>query len=201
MLATNDRENTLWLNPNRQLIHTHLSGNNKATYNPQHLYITSDDEIKDGDWYINNIIPHTIRVEQSKGANSKSFYDSKDVRKIIATTDTSLKIITGIVGSGTGVPLPSPSESFIKAYIESYNNGNVIEDVLVEVETIHADRAPNGWETLLKLKDNNIIIKKVKDSWSREEVKTLLLRYQNRLSYAHRDVWGYVTKEWIDENL
>jgi hypothetical protein len=54
------------------------------------LYITSDEEIKVGDWYLNSVIPTNERINKSRGTNVASFYKSKDVRKIILTTDPDL---------------------------------------------------------------------------------------------------------------
>ena len=44
-------------------------------------------------------------------------------REVLATTDDSLR-------------LPQPSQQFIQKYIEEYNRGNIITDVLVEYELI-----------------------------------------------------------------
>jgi hypothetical protein len=55
-----------------------------------HIYITSDEEIKDGDWYLNGVIPTNERINKSRGTNSASFYKYKDVKKIILTTDLQL---------------------------------------------------------------------------------------------------------------
>ena len=65
--------------------------NNVGNYkNAQHIYITSDEEIKIGDWYLNGVIPTNERINKSRGTNSASFYKSKDVKKIILTTDQDL---------------------------------------------------------------------------------------------------------------
>lgn len=126
----------------------------------QHLYITSDDEIKEGDWVIfRGGKPFRCGSDEHAGLG---------FLKIIATTDTSLG-------------LPQPSDKFIQAYIEAYNKGEKIDKVLVEYEKkweYHDGPHPTikdvqMWRELVgypKLKDNNIIIKKVKDSWTRDEV-------------------------------
>jgi hypothetical protein len=137
---------------------------------PQHLYIISDDEIKDGDYWINldnNIINNNISI--ANFANN-----APSCKKIIATTDTSLKVITGIVGSSLGISLPQPSRQFIEKYIEIYNKSDIgsnnfnITDVLVEYEEIHDYTNQFAIKTIDKLKvnpkDNTITIKKIKDS-------------------------------------
>ena len=138
----------------------------------QHLYIISDDEIKEGDWCIDSnaiIFQHKNHFPISIGQ-----------RKIIATTNPLLKIeIDGNRGDllpdvSFDINLPQPSKQFIEKYIEEYNKGNIITDVLVEYEE---GKSYSGNEGLiikewLKInpKDNTITIKKVKDSWTREEI-------------------------------
>jgi hypothetical protein len=170
----------------------------------QHLYITSNDEIKEGDFYYDPIANCIRQCEDEKREKLLNVAKHLGNKKIIATTDTSLKIITGMVGSGTGVPLPQPSESFIKAYIEAYNNGNVIEDILIEVEEIIVQdafrRRPDYNTYRIKLKDNNIIIGKVKDSWTREEVHSLMMEAWIR-GEADKSMDYTVRENWIEENL
>lgn len=61
-----------------------------SSFKTQHIYITSDEEIKEGDWYLNGVIPTNQRIIKSRGTNNTSFYKSKDVKKIILTTDQDL---------------------------------------------------------------------------------------------------------------
>jgi len=135
------------------------------------------------------------------------------LKKIIATTDTSLGYTDHRISP---VPnfcsYPSPSESFIKAFIEAYNNGNIIEDVLVEIEKANYDKwFENGGSPVfdtLKLKDNNIIIKKMKDSWNREEHIDNLLKFKSdllveimRCKELDISLQKSFTDKWIEENL
>lgn len=107
-------------------------------YKPQHLYIISEDEIKEGDWCM--IIDKTSKLygqfEQHKGKHQRN----EQWKKIIATTDTSLYQATGkaykmVDGfKPTYKNLPQPSQQFIEIYIEFYNKGNIIESIMVEYE-------------------------------------------------------------------
>ena len=144
----------------------------------QHLYIISDDEIKEGDWYyckrLNKIFQAIKGITYNIEGNE---------HKIIATTDESLN-------------LPQPSKQFIQKYIEEYNKGNVITDVLVEYENVYIDafgtkivqhkKDSNSYlkqctfiNSILKVnpKDNTITIKKTKENYTKEEVIRLLERY------------------------
>ena len=121
----------------------------------QHLYIISDDEIKEGDWKydtkLNMVIQH------------RSYTDG--CKKIIATTDSSLG-------------LPYPSQQFIQKYIEEYNKGNVITDVLVEYEYLLDDMVVLPyWKLKVNAKDNTITIKKLKEIYTKEEVCQILEKY------------------------
>lgn len=147
----------------------------------QHLYIISDDEIKKGD-YIYCTITNAIEI-----AKYNHDYLIRDWKKVIATTDTSLYIHQKETIS---LPervfyLPQPSQEFIQKYIEEYNRGNIITDVLVEYENKFEGKEyvdeldAYGYDkvkSILKInsQDNNITIKIAKDSCSREEVDRLL---------------------------
>ena len=171
----------------------------------QHLYIISDDEIKEGDWFYNI---------HSKIVGQAAFNFGKDelAKKIIATTDDSLEIfdkeLSDIHSVKVNILLPEPSQQFIQKYIEEYNKGNIITDVLVEYElisneeyflnTINPDDDVPYFDEDLKInpKDNTITIKKVKDSWNREEI----LNDIEQAIIQGLDIGQYRDK-WIEENL
>ena len=196
----------------------------------QHLYIISDDEIKEGDWYYNS------RLNQIFQSIRKSGYSKKtDDYKVIATTDTSLtkdirmlcKSCKGSGGGfspkcitckGNGIRIendlsPQPSQQFIEKYIESYNRGKIITDVLVEYEEVNIGPDltkslryyPDNLTLKLKVnpKDNTITIKKLKDSWNREEIVELLHKLNND-SYKYlnyKDLQNVRLTKWIEVNL
>ena len=135
--------------------------------------------------------------------------------KIIATTDISLV---------KEYNLPEPSQSFIQKYIEEYNRGNIITDVLVEylenytleyyesaIENKRLAQKTNIKETLkVNPKDNTITIKKAKDSYTREEVIDLIIRAvgeSHDWSIENNDIHsiGIIEKrflsKWLEENL
>lgn len=199
----------------------------------QHLYFLSDEEeIKKGDWFVMNgcIVrqcestnkePHTIHtvVDSTGGIHHVSVCE-----KIIATTDKLLR-------------LPEPSQSFIEKFVEEYNKGNIITEVMVEYENDKEYWAarnlfnPNAIDfkvyTLeekekykgilfdyhpIKLKvnpkDNTITIRKMKDSWNREEVAVLLQKAifygmgleEPRTENSAKSQQKRINK-WIEENL
>jgi hypothetical protein len=98
----------------------------KKLYPAQHLYITTDEEIKEGDWFI------WLKYNFIEKATKKD--NNKDCRKIIATTDPKLlkpqiKQVNWI-GSERIWSLPQIPQSFI----EEYCKAGGIDKVLVEYE-------------------------------------------------------------------
>ena len=158
----------------------------------QHLYIISDDEIKEDDWYYDNVV---LQIRQWK---SFMIYNKLQHKKVIATTDTSLG-------------LPQPSKQFIKKYIEEYNKGNVITDVLVEYNCgdshcslfgcqKHLGCKNESLQTVkINPKDNTIPIKKLINNWNRKEVETIVKSIFRDI-YTNKD-WESKAYSWIEENL
>jgi hypothetical protein len=184
-----------------------------------HLYFLSDEEIKDGDWYYrHNRYGSVIDKCDDKSrfvAKSERYIWENGGKKIISTTDTSL----GNRYSGDKdaeksslynlYSLPQPSQSFIEKFVEEYNRGNIITEVLVEYEEILGDEgiiavALCQTDKRLKVnpKDNTITIRKVKDSWSRLEQTDVIEKY---LLMKEPDVFRRTKrsdiKKWIEENL
>lgn len=139
----------------------------------QHLYILSDEEIKEGDYHV------AIRIVKTNGDKAIAFTDQEQLdaiaeiggaKKIIATTDKSLKQEIFGLGETAMCSLPQPSTSFIEKFVDEYNKGNVITEVMVEYKSIGAYANPK-YDSDYQLKinpDNTIDINMPKDSWSRE---------------------------------
>lgn len=165
---------------------------------PQHLYITTDEEIKEGDWFI-----HPDATVPQNDFN----YVYADCKKIIATTDT-LLVASHEDYDNFDTALPKIPQSFI----EEYCKAGGIDEVLVEVElkmevTSYSKSGCGNFEPLSTGKpklnpDNTIIIHPVKEKmYSREEVIRLCEKaaewgYENML-----DNEGEITNQWIEENL
>lgn len=94
------------------------------------------------------------------------------------------------------------------------NKGNIISEVLVEVKKFNKkeyvdDQDAYGYDNFiytLKLdSQNQITIRKQKDSWSREEVEKLLLKHQSDYRRFVRNTsplnWSFDISKWIKENL
>ena len=178
-----------------------------ATY--QHLYILSDEDIKEGvfDKVYFNTYDNSLWKYRPTPCALPYWGNLKTLKEIIATTDSSLgKLKKSEHHSGYIEYLPQPSNSFIEKFIERYNSGNTITDVMVEYMlgvTINDERQ---WENpsieILKVnpKDNTITIKSVKDSWNREEVKELI--YKFNLAISRGEIYNTpLLNKWIENNL
>lgn len=155
-----------------------------------HLYFTTDEEIKEGDWYTEAVMMSHMVHQMSEKAY-KGWHSTEDkldnlkrrCRKIIATTDKSLTIESELDayyrnGIGGARTLPHPSQAFIEKYCKLGG----IDEVDVEYERKYDMRyyTPIGgiecaeiYNDRYELKvdsHNTITIHPIKNSWSREEV-------------------------------
>lgn len=167
------------------------------------MYVVSDDKPRNNDWCIHLT---TLNISQS---NDKDNNLTQGWKKIIATTDTSLFTLADcpVRGAASNIKyiLPQPSQQFIEKYVESYNKGEVITNVLVEYEN-HSEGNLYGNPMMIKPelltrlkvnpKDNTITIKKLKDSWNKEEVIKLIEDYS-----VFDDGTIFTRNKWINENL
>lgn len=193
VILSTEKASNIWLTyENKLSIHpsyTTLAGG-------QHLYITSNEEIKEGDWYIwlnNKAICQADAMIMTINNHMKNGH----IEKIIATTDT-LVFKDDYRNQSTPDFLPKPTEGFIKKFVEKYNKGEIITDILVEYEyEDHAIWSKNQYDTYdchncnrenfekedgcnclytfyLKISpQNEITIHPIKQNWTREEVVKL----------------------------
>lgn len=171
----------------------------------QHLYITSDEEIKGGDWI--------YRYEDKKVFQSKSYFSAGSpikkglITKIIATTDKSITI-NGYDSSDEDAVvncyLPQIPQQFIELYCQKYNEGNVIKEVEVEhllfLEPGNTLNDRKYDKTILKVNLNNTInIKSAKDSWTRDEVVEFTTKLRHFINLGNKSI--YDVDKWIETNL
>lgn len=124
----------------------------QGVFTPQHLYFTTDEEIKEGDWYLDTYTANEITGMRSifikigelvirQCSNSLPFIG----KKIIASTNHKLCIECTYKKDDKCKSLPQPSEAFIKAYCEQ---GGIDEvDVEYEMKMEWTGRDLNGLRT------------------------------------------------------
>ena len=125
MLPTDEKASIIGLyKDTKQLVFNNPNNKDIPRGIPQHLYILSDEEIKEGDWI--------YRFNSKDVFKADSFLihlierNSTEIcKKIIATTDSFLNIwILNHNGLSEGeyqTTLPQPSQQFIEKYVEEYN--------------------------------------------------------------------------------
>jgi hypothetical protein len=222
LLPTNKAENALI-----KAVHLNYYGNryftkeylNSIDSEAFHLYILSDDKVKEGDWFMRtHIMGVPIDGIPVKADCDKTTHLGDYIMKIIASTDPSLDVLMSRPYLGITRTISSPSPLFIVKYISEYNKGNQIYDVMVEYDSSD-DNMDNyvsmfgGVEVGNTLKvnphDNTITIRKIKDTWTREEVEQQLVYCVSELaaSFGHANtaelmkVWNEATHKWAKDNL
>lgn len=179
---------------------------------PYHLYLVSDEEIKEGDWFIINKSELHQCLKLSDGQETIVFNKNgdnvgiprKNCKKIIATTDKSLHAI-----KFKDTPLEAPSkglkgiavipDSFIKAFVESQG---AIKEVLVEYEpTEQFDEATSVGVYKLKLREDNTVIINPAKTYTREEVIKFISIYKSKISKSCEIFDTSDADKWIEQNL
>ena len=179
---------------------------NLAVCDPQDLYITSNEEIKVGDWVYNEAYG-VGKVIGFDGSNIISFKNRQQsvldygLSKIIATTNSklgeegiiSIKQRRGLTNHyPTFKPLPTIPTNFIKSYCEK-----PIDKILVCYDEIKT--AYEGVLNCLQINsDSTINIKSIKESWNREEIVVLLNKaYFEGYNQSNSKEFD----KWIEQNL
>jgi hypothetical protein len=201
MLPTEKASNICIEHDERGHIHYNKSGFYPVDGIRQYLYITSDDEIKEGDWYYS---PETKQVY-----NQSNHETSLPCKKIVATTDIQ---ITSDFSTPGQTFVPSIPESFIQAYMKAYNEGKPITEVDLEIEETK-ERVITSIGTMIvsntfviKTRPDNTVIIHQSKMYSREQVIELLTRLDNEAINEHgtgkcfKDSPEEVIK-WIENNL
>lgn len=167
---------------------------------PQHLYIISDEKIKVGDWTVDydcgfshgRLTTIDNELELKRYAENPKF----NIKKVIATTDPKCKTRTLGVRSPS-VPIPQIPKSFVKDY-----EINPVEEIELEHEHYSLggeDESKAIVINKLKIVENKVVVASVKDSYSREEVEDIVLRYR---AYTWKEGVRLIDCEnWLKENL
>ncbi len=177
----------------------------------QHLYFTTNEEIKPGDYVLwGNIVTKAVVVEEKEVYVKYNALKTTRglLRKIIATTDKSLttlytqderqREVNGVLQVKS---LPQPSQAFIKEYCDKGG----IDEVMVWYTDGGEDSAP-------VITNNEITITPIKDSWTKGEISQIV----HDCIYSRDDFRGGIeistfpdgtvseitgVKEWLNNNL
>lgn len=188
------RSNELKYSLSDEIGETELSSSIINNFKLQHLYIISDEEIKEGDYILSkfyyedkcvkNRAFNWILTKVREIKNGKIFSnplsnlegggcssDSSNSFKVIASTD---KLLLPLFNQYSPIEyLPKIPSSFIESYIKSYNEGSTISKVLVQVvKNSKGDIADGGKYHFLKLNENTVIIEKKEQEKTEDKVYT-----------------------------
>jgi len=196
--------NTITLKKSISIYPEQLKGFIERGSKYQHLYFLSDDEIKEGDWVFRSDLNIVFKTDFATKAyiSHPNIMGTEGVmikycKKIIASTDELSD------GTGLGIRLlPRPSNSFIQKYVEEYNKGNIITEVMVEYEQKYEttqeglagfpEDTITWWVDKLKTKpDNTIIISSVEETWD-----DLAEKFSKESNHFTIDVFI----QWLKEN-
>lgn len=161
----------------------------------QHLYIIKDEEIKEGEWFISSLNNLPCKLNERTVTS--------DITKIIASTDK-LRLITKDEFGGIDCQhLPQPSQSFIEKFVEEYNKGRQISEVLVEYERLfkHNGFMEREFFDALKInpKDNTITIRKV--DLKGEHIINFVNDFIKEFPEQNLEYLKLRAESWIEENL
>lgn len=160
-----------------------------------HLYFTTDEEIKAGDWWLRD----------KEVSNKTISHGICDCKKIVATTD---ELITGYIqqqDSEVDIErcLPKPSEAFLKKYCDLGGIDKVeIEYIeILEQDDVQMYEFRTGKYEIKVDSHNTITIHQIKNNWTKEEVESLLKRaFGYAISFGmSRDTEQ--TNKWIKNNI
>lgn len=159
------------------------------------IVILSDDEIEEGD---NVFDLHRKIILGCPDKENASFYKLSKHRykKIIASTDKSLKEYHIQVEERFQQSLPQPSKEWIEYFVSEYNKGNIMDEVMVEYEDYALNVITD--EELYRPKvnpDNTINIKPVEETWD-----DILSKFELDVGFEEGVYVISDFKNWLKEN-
>lgn len=195
MLPT-DKTSSIWKDNDTNYLNYSFDGKPFYKCTPQHLYVVSDNEIKNGDWGIDyNLITGT-NIFQCKGETTSHYQCSKYSHekmccKKIEGTNVTLVIFQYAIPLEAGkrysdIEVPQIYQSFIETYVKSEGK---ITEVLVEMEAdmsntpYTSDKQNHALKILkessnigvkVKTNSNNEIIIHLPKLYTQQEVDNLL---------------------------
>jgi hypothetical protein len=186
----------------------------KTTHIAQEIYITSDEEIKEGDKVLAS--DNTVWEFRTKPSPIPYWTNPTTCKKIVATTNPKLwdERPFGSINTSKRGEIAKISSDFIEAYIKAYNEGDPIKEVILELQidrcALCGDNpaylsCPNvncsvfAKTTRLKLRsDGSVIIHPIKEKkYTRDEVIEIINQFDEYIG-GYKSL--YNVKRWFDKN-
>lgn len=188
----------------------HLAINNNPdidkVYKAQHLYITSSEEIKEGDWYlIKGIVKNIISKATSDNTNMRNTVMKGLCLKIVATDNKELwwgdRIYKGVAVSEY-LAIAKIPQSLIELYVREWNAGKPMKKVKLKKEGIYLfDTTKPPLNTnqsdisnvVSTTSEGYVIPLPIKEKmYSREEIMLILANWEPNTKLS--------IKEWFNKN-
>lgn len=171
----------------------------------QHLYFTNDEEIKEGDWFLDSTMTPKNNLDD---------LEYELIGKITFSTDPKLRVSEDYKlvrdsdhMSKISKPLPQPSQDFIKGYCEQggidevdveyepHHNGNFVDDGKTHATSVI-------WKPKLN-PDNTVITHSIEEKmYSREEMVANIHEFcVHNVIPEDNETFKSIADEWIKENL
>lgn len=185
----------------------------------QDLYVLSEDEPQEGDFYYN---PEINSIQKHLGGSQSIIIKRDYCKKVIATTNIELKLpipesLDMYPMSYSPKSLPNVSNEFVQKYIHEYNKGLPIKKVLVEFEntqscSLYPEKCCGNplecknegecvnLQNLFVSKDNTITTKLVEKLPKQYDEDRLFNLLQDFLTIPENSIKEHI-KLWIKENL
>lgn len=172
--------------------------NQNNTLTGQHLYITSNEEIEEGDWYIYTDLLNRKSLHRALPSTTNELGNKK---KIIATTDRNLGL-SGYCDDGIPLdnkgnmfkPLPKPSNEFLKKFCKEGGIWEVMVEYDEDYEMVSYEtgEAPIFFNKIKVAPDNTITIHPVEERmYSKEEVMELMEKSWDMSLEVNRNISNY----------
>ncbi|MEI6186967.1 MAG: hypothetical protein WCP46_00500 [Alphaproteobacteria bacterium] len=172
----------------------------------KHLYFTSDEEIKEGDWFI-NLLYNTVK-------QASNWIYVSTCKKIVATTNPELfkntkynmdmaknSWFNALHRAESPILIPRIGDDFVEAYIKAYNEGHPITEVMLDytfdaVKQWIGHTSRENYRPKLRSNGTVIISPVVEKMYSKDELLDIITDYEMRMS-------GYKekSKEWYKERI
>lgn len=190
LLPTDDNNSNVIYCQNGRYVKPQERVYQQAMYNGctrHYIYITTDDEIKEGDW-----VYALDKVFQITGNTAFG-------RKIIATTNLSLGL-DEVGKAGYSVDefhpiLPQPSKEFIEKYCKAGGIDEVDVEYVTDIRGHWRDNNDEEFERPKVTSNNEIIIHSIEEKmYTKKEVEELCQKafthyHDNKMTQGHFEIW------------
>jgi hypothetical protein len=146
----------------------------------KHLYLASKRPIKDGDWFWSLGYKKPVKcigTDSSGMILCKSAIKEDDVVKIPVKGNYMIRKIEATTDPEMEEKFPLIPASFISKFVDVYKTQKkMIKEVCIDINTIIGDGRDSA--RVVKRKDGTVILSKIQNNWTTDEVKKEIIAFQ-----------------------